>query len=173
MIIVLSGPIASGKSTIAKRAARLAGAHHASFGDYVRHLAGSEGFSQRAVLRKIGQSLVETNPAGFVRDFLLFAKFHPGQPFIVDGLRHHSIWIELSKLASESHDKIFLAYVEIEAAIRRQRLRDRGLTDIDIELIDDDPSEYDVLHILKAEANIVINGGGSADTAATLLISEV
>src|SRR5437899_270677 len=101
MMVVLAGRTGSGKSTLAELAARRGGDRYASFGQYVRQLAQerSVDWSDRQILQDLGQTLVEEDPRRFVAAFLEYCGHHPSATIFIDGLRHESIWLELTAIA--------------------------------------------------------------------------
>ena len=170
--MVLSGRTASGKSTIAQRAADLAGVAHASFGDYVRHLAGvgAKGETARRKLQEVGQESVDADPEAFVSGFLDFAGYEPHQMLIVDGLRHESVLTALIRYTGQRDDRVSVAFVDVDDSTRFERLKERGLSEGEIAKIENHPSEWDVLHSLRAKATVLLDGEGDVDQQAVRLL---
>jgi len=175
MLIIVAGRTASGKSTIAKAAAELAGGRHDSFGGFVRERATAEGLdaADRRTLQDLGQSLVEAGPDDFVDQFLTYADYTPGSVLIVDGLRHASVLHALRRSAEKQGDGVRLVYVDVDEQTRLQRLRGRGLDDAAIQSVEVHPSERDVLQRLRGEADLVIDGAGSLAEVAALVRREL
>jgi dephospho-CoA kinase len=172
MIIVLAGRVASGKSTIAKSAANLAGASRTSFGDYVRHLAEERGLdaTKRETLQDLGQSHVQADVRGFVRAFLEFSSYKPGELLIVDGLRHEAVLAALREHVQQSQDQLGLAFIDVTDEVRLSRLRDRGLDEEAISAIERHVSEHDVLTSLRQEADLIVSGETDPAVAAESLL---
>ena len=56
-------------------------------------------------------------------------------------------------------------------AVRLKRLRDRGLSNEEVDAIDDDPSEQDVIHLLRNEADVLLDGAGNLEATAAELVA--
>ena len=164
MLIVFSGRTASGKSTIAKSAAAALNGKTASFGGYIRHLAIAENLDpeDRLTLQNLGQGLVEADPRTFTKNFLNFADYRAGSVLVVDGLRHLAIHQHLKDLIKPA-DEFFLIYVEIDDQERVSRLTARGIPRMEIDKIEQHPSEKDVLEGLASAADLVIDGNIPVD----------
>src|SRR5438105_3821546 len=111
VVLGVAGKIASGKSTLSTAFAETVGWPHASFGDYVRSVAREQGLdpSNRETLQKIGASLVDRDCEAFCRDVLAEADWKPGQPLVIEGIRHAEVKDALERLVSPS--KFVLTYL--------------------------------------------------------------
>src|SRR5690242_7997878 len=98
-VVALSGRIGSGKSALASRLAQCLGCERVSFGDYVRAAALAKGLEPTGEnLQLVGAALVEAGWEPFCRAVLAQAPWQPGQPLVVDGVRHVDALAHLKRL---------------------------------------------------------------------------
>jgi cytidylate kinase len=126
LILCFSGQIGSGKSSVSSAVAEALGWRRTGFGDYLRseiaRLGGDP--NDRKSLQDLGQARVDADPAAFCRDVLSSAGFHPGDDFVIDGIRHVSIFELLARLSQPSEARLlFLAAAEVA---RNARVRVRS-----------------------------------------------
>jgi hypothetical protein len=112
LLLCFSGQIGSGKSSVSTAVAEALGWRRTGFGDYLRseiaRLGGDP--NDRKSLQDLGQARVDVNPAAFCRDVLLFGGFQPGDDFVIDGIRHVSIFELLARLSHPNEARLlFLA----------------------------------------------------------------
>ncbi|MGQ0777904.1 MAG: AAA family ATPase [Pseudonocardiales bacterium] len=87
-VIAISGQIGSGKTTLTRALARQLGWPAASYGDVVRIEATARNLiPDRQTLQAIGAELAADWPE-FTRRVLQHARWQPGRPAIIDGIRH-------------------------------------------------------------------------------------
>ncbi len=154
-VVCFSSRMGAGKSTLASSLASSLGWPHASFGDYVRGVANQRGAGEsREVLQQIGEELVSTNLEVFTRAVISRVGWEKG--CVVDGIRHVQVLRALRTIASPL--PIFLVFVDIDESVRRQRLRQRGMTDEEIDAADRHTIEDQVRKMLKEEADICLDG---------------
>jgi hypothetical protein len=94
LLLCFSGQIGSGKSSVSAAVAEALGWRRTGFGDYLRSeitLLGGNPDSREA-LQDLGQRRVDEDPKSFCRDVLTAGGFKSGDNFIVDGVRHVSIF---------------------------------------------------------------------------------
>jgi cytidylate kinase len=87
-VLAIAGPIGSGKTTATLLAQRL-GWPQDGYGDTIRAIATARGLpASRSILQQLGMELTGTGWGTFTRLVLDHARWAPGQPLILDGLRH-------------------------------------------------------------------------------------
>jgi transcriptional regulator with XRE-family HTH domain/dephospho-CoA kinase len=129
VVLAFSGRIASGKSTLSAEVARSLGWKRASFGDYVRIVAKSQGLEpSREVLQDLGESLAKT-PEEFCRSMLAHFGWQSGEPLVIDGVRHREIVEALRRLVAPL--ELRLIFVDSADEQRRERLVRK--TDLDLD----------------------------------------
>ena len=113
-ILVLSGQIGSGKSSLARSIEEKFEISRASFGGYVRYLVRKSGGNDedRAALQDEGEQRVRADPRGFLIATLEFHGWNGTGSIVVDGLRHISILDEMRKLFGDD-----LRHVHLEADV--------------------------------------------------------
>lgn len=108
LLLCFSGQIGSGKSSVSTAVAAALGWRRTGFGDYLRNeiarLGGDP--SDRNALQDLGQKRVEDDPAAFCRDVLAAAGFQPGDDFVIDGIRHDTIFELLAALGVPSQARL-------------------------------------------------------------------
>lgn len=133
MVLVLSGQMGSGKTTVARELVRKLNTNFASFGSFVRTIAISRGIGfDRVSLQNLGQALIgEFGPDEFVKEVLISGQSTGSTITVLDGVRSVEIWHSVQKLASRS----VLVYLDIEEDERIRRLVKRdGLDTSSIQL---------------------------------------
>jgi transcriptional regulator with XRE-family HTH domain/dephospho-CoA kinase len=122
LVLGFAGKIGSGKSTISAEVARALGWPRASFGDYLRTVAKSNGFGEsREVLQELGASLVEKGAEEFCRAVLAHYQWNAGEPLVVDGIRHTEVVEALRRLVAPL--ELRLIFLDVDDTTRRDRLR--------------------------------------------------
>jgi dephospho-CoA kinase len=108
LLLCLSGQIGSGKSSVSKAVAEALGWRRSGFGDYLRsetvRLGGDP--DDRKALQDLGQMRVDDDPAAFCRDVLAAGGFHPGDDFVIDGIRHVRIFEILATVSVPSQARL-------------------------------------------------------------------
>lgn len=152
LLLCFSGQIGSGKSSVSTAVAAALGWRRTGFGDYLRsevvRLGGDP--NDRKALQDLGQNRVEDDPATFCRDVLAAAGFQPGGDFVIDGIRHVSIFEILAELGKPSQARLlFLGALETTRGARIQTRADapdfaRASTHrVEAELLDALPKKAD------------------------------
>jgi cytidylate kinase len=167
-IIALSSSIGAGKSSVARALAEYFGIPRISCGDYVREVAQQRGIdTSRVGLQELGESLVEIDPRDFSRAVLARGNWKAGA--VIDGVRHFEIYEALQQLAAPL--PVLLVYVEVDEAVRLQRLAERGMSPEEINASGAHSTEVQVRDVLRDRA--VLRLRGDRDTAETVgLLSE-
>lgn len=129
LLLCFSGQIGSGKSSVSAAVAEALGWRRTGFGDYLRgEIAQSGGDpDDRQALQDLGQVRVDQDALNFCRDVLAAGGFQPGDNFVIDGIRHVSIFEHLSQVSAPSDAKlIFLEAGEVTRSSRVQTRSDAG-----------------------------------------------
>ena len=170
-VLVLSGGIGAGKSSLAEALKVALQADNVSFGDGVRAYAEKNGIPtpDRAMLQELGQALVLTKCTYFVESVLAQA---PAQSLddrlIVQGVRHIEVLWELKRQLSGR--QILLVHIETPSLTREERVMKRDSVDRrDVARYDNDITEAQVLRILPQYAHFRVNG----ELPTSLQVAEV
>lgn len=127
IVLGFAGSIASGKSTLSTEVASSLSWQRVGFGDYVRTVAQRQGLGEsREVLQAVGASLLNQGIEQFCGAVLKQVDWAPGQPLVVDGIRHAEIVSTLRRLVAPS--ELLLVFVTVNESTREARLIERGLT---------------------------------------------
>ncbi|MGE0847735.1 MAG: hypothetical protein AB7L41_15825 [Flavobacteriaceae bacterium] len=154
LLLCFSGQIGSGKSSVSTAVAGAMGWRRTGFGDYLRaeiaRLGGDP--DDRKALQDLGQSCVNADPAAFCGEVLTTGGFRPGDDFVVDGIRHVSIFETLKQVGLPSDAKLlFLGAGESTRSVRVQARSDatdfaRASTHrVEAELLDVLPDRADAI----------------------------
>ncbi len=162
-VIVFSGQIASGKSTISTAVATALGCERISFGGYVRRVAADRGLNAGStqVLQELGQHLVERDSLGLCRAVLGQAAWKLGALLVIDGLRHVEIANELRKQVAPA--RLVLVHLSVDSKTRQRRFEGRmrkGLRPTGDSLLELDKhlTEVQVPNVLARMADLVLDG---------------
>lgn len=97
-VIVISGKISSGKTTLAKDISERFNLPVASFSGYLKHYCEKHKLpTDRKSLQDVGRKLVTTKPYLFLKHVVLFYKGN-SDTIILEGLRHMAIFEHLYKI---------------------------------------------------------------------------
>ena len=114
------GKIGSGKSTISKAVAKAMHWPFVSFGDHVRRVAIERGLTPlRANLQDVGLDLIGQGWEQFCLAVLRQAKWSPGEPIVIDGIRHEMAFRTLSELVRPATLKLVLVVTSEDERQRR------------------------------------------------------
>jgi hypothetical protein len=123
-VLAIAGPIGSGKTTTAALLARRLGWPLAGYGDTIRATAAARGLpASRSTLQQLGLELTGGGWDTFTRLVLQHARWAPGQPLILDGLRHLPAAGALR--AATAPLLGIIIYLDIPAGIASARARQR------------------------------------------------
>ena len=158
LVLCFSGGIASGKTTVASAVAERFGLGSASFGRFVRSTAKARGVpEERERLQALGESLIEQMGwQGFCRAVLDAASWKPGSSLVIDGIRHVDAVETIRVLVAPVPTK--LIFVDVPQEVRQARAEDRPGDVTDLARADAHSTEKDVHHVLKARADLVLDG---------------
>lgn len=108
LLLCFSGQIGSGKSSVSAAVAEALGWRRTGFGEYLRaevvRLGGDP--DDRKALQDLGKMRVDENPVAFCRAVLAFGGFQRGESYVIDGIRHVSIFDMLAALSTPSHARL-------------------------------------------------------------------
>ena len=156
-VLAFSGGIASGKSELSTAVAEALGYPRVSFGDYVRTVTGFRGLEQcRQNWQMVGEALLLEDPRQFCVAVLTQDSWTPGDPLVVDGVRHVDVTKMLSKLVSPS--ELRLVYIDTDTRIRVERLFQRTSDGGSLTTLDEHSTEVQVVGALRARADLVVDG---------------
>jgi cytidylate kinase len=154
-VVCFSSRMGAGKSTLTTSLASSLGWPHTSFGDYVRSIADDRGAGQsREVLQRIGEELISTSLGQFTRAVVSRVPWQQG--CVIDGVRHLEVLATIKQIVSPL--SVFLVFIDIPEAVRKQRLRDRGMTDREIYAADLHETEAQVRTVIGEQADLHVNG---------------
>lgn len=126
LLLCFSGQIGSGKSSVSSAVAAALGWRRTGFGDYLRseivRLGGDP--NDRKALQDLGQQRVENDSAAFCRDVLAAAGFQPGDDFVIDGIRHVTIFELLAAVGKPSQAR--LLFLGAHETTRNTRVQTRA-----------------------------------------------
>ncbi len=160
-IIVFSGLPQTGKTAIAKRLANALHWKFLSFGDFVRQQARARGTVEptRRELQDLGQKMVEMDVISFCREALNNADFSPGEPLVIDGIRHMQA-LEAVKVLSRGQP-VRLIYLQAPIKTREARSSSRG--ESDLSRVDAHKVESQTNVEILRSADLVVDSSGNPD----------
>ncbi len=155
IVLGLSGPSGAGKTSVSKAIADTLGWPRASFGEYIRTYARSQGLdeSSRDILDDLGTQLVERGATDFCRMVLTHFNWRSGEPLIIDGVRHEQVAKALRQLVAPMDFRI--VYLDIDDNTRKERLlHDHDVREEEIERMDSHLTEREVKEHLPQIADL-------------------
>jgi adenylate kinase family enzyme len=167
LVIAVAGRTRAGKTTLARKLAEQLGRPQSSFSGYVRAVASARGLpEERWVLQDLGAGLIEElGPRGFVEAALDHSNlFRERVPFLIEGVRHVTTWDALREIAEPGAAALF--YLEVSDGERDRRLAAEGISAAEGREWERHSTERDVLHVLAAKADLVLNADKPADYVA-------
>lgn len=129
VLLCFSGQIGSGKSSVSAAVAEALRWRRTGFGDYLRGEIARRGGdpNDRQALQDLGQTRVDQDAMKFCRDVLTAGGFQPGDNFVIDGIRHVSIFEYLAQISKPTEAKLFfLSAGEATRSLRVQTRSDAG-----------------------------------------------
>ena len=165
-MILIAGPVRSGKSTLARSVTEQFAGMRVGFGDAVRQRARSLGLpDERSFLQQVGEEWVARDPGGLCDTVLASAA---GQALVVvDGVRHRRVH-DLLRARAEGR-RVVLVFVDADVGVRRDRLASDGISDEAIDRVLGHSTETE-LPWLRDSADLVADG--TRDTAQVLVALE-
>lgn len=164
-MILVAGPMRSGKSTLARGIIERFGGIRVGFGDAVRRRAQESALPiERRLLQQIGEDWVTHDPEGLC-DVVLAPS--AGQAMVVvDGVRHERVHGVLRQRAQGR--RAMLIFVDADVCVRRDRLALDGIKDEAIEPLLNHSTEKE-LPLLREAADIVVDGTTDTNQALAAL----
>jgi dephospho-CoA kinase len=155
-IVAISGPIATGKTTIAKGLAARLEWRTFSLSQTIRKIAMDRGSPlTRSSLSLIGLELLARGSDTFVQLVLDDIGWTPGMPFLVDGVRQQAVYNAITLAVSPL--PTCLIYVEASFSVRAKRAMARDqITAAELREVDEHPLEQE-LAALRSTADLVLN----------------
>jgi len=158
LVLASAGRISSGKSTLSTHVASALGWPQVSFGDYVRQVAQRRGLDDsRAVLQEVGATLIAQGWEGFCHAVLGQGAWVPGQPLIVEGIRHAEALAVLRQLVAPS--ELRLVFIAVNEPTRAARLGQRGMPEREtLPGVEAHSTEAQVGTVLPGMADFTVDG---------------
>jgi cytidylate kinase len=171
-IVAFAGRIGAGKSSVAKALADHLGWKLTSFGAYIRTVASSRGLSlSRESLQAVGEELEATDATALCRAVLNAAFWQPGEPLVIEGIRHLRV-LEILKSLVAPQPLVFV-YLEADEEQRRSRLRDRGTGEAErLDAVEAHPTEQEVFTHLPKLADLVLSSAGGSESELATTVSK-
>jgi dephospho-CoA kinase len=165
-MILVAGPIRSGKSTLAGHIVGRFGGVRVSFGDAVRRRVKALGLpDERRLLQQVGEEWVAHDPEGLCDAVLMPSA---GEVMVVvDGVRHQHVQ-DLLRAQSQGR-RVIMVFVHVNIHVRRDRLIMDGISDEIIDRVLSHSTEKE-LPLLREAAEIVVDG--TMDTTPVLVALE-
>ncbi len=159
-IIVLTGPIKSGKTTLSRLLADALRVPLASFGRYIRSKAQRRGIppDSREQLQQLGLQLVSGDVQLLCRGVLNDVGFVSGKDLVIEGVRHVSVLTTIKDIAPGQI--IRLVYLESSVEDRAKRA---GISVEQMRILDSHPVEREI-PILKSMADLVMDTSAPAES---------
>jgi dephospho-CoA kinase len=157
-VIVVSGRIASGKTTFAENLAEKLRLTRTGFGDEVKARARANGLPEtREVLQEIGAELVESHAEEFCQAVLRRGNFVAGCGIVIDGIRHVEILDLLRRLVLPQ--PLFHIHIASPDELRKSRLQERDRRgEAALAVADSHSTEIQVGDKLPAIADLTLDG---------------
>lgn len=167
-VIVVSGKIASGKTTLVSYLVKEFGIPSTGFGKYLKSVAIERGLpDDRQTLQQLGQNLVENNVDAFCQAVLKNAGWPENKRLIVDGVRHQVVLDSLKKIIDPI--KLVLIFVALDDSSRNNRMIDRGREgEQALSIADKDKTEIELSDLAKL-ADLTIDGSTSLNVNKNLI----
>ena len=162
-VLAFSGSIGSGKSTLSLSLAQALNWPYVSFGNYVRSVALLRRLGEsREILQEVGESLIQEGWEQFCKSVLAQATWKPGEPLVVDGIRHIEALEMLRLLVVPS--ELLLIHIMVNELTRQARLDKRSPDDYaKMERIEDHSTEVQVKSQLPQIADLIVSGEKPTD----------
>lgn len=157
VVLGVSGPIKSGKSTLARALGRALGWKVCGFGDAVRAEARRRGITEsRATLQALGEELVAHDSAGLCGAALAQAEWVAGAEVVIDGVRHRRVLEDLWSLVRPA--ELMLVYVNVPDSVRVERASPSGISPEALWAMDQHSTEVEVRTALRRLADLEVDG---------------
>ncbi|MBI9013902.1 MAG: AAA family ATPase [Clostridiales bacterium] len=121
MIIMFSGKVGSGKTSLSKQLANDLQAEYISFGEYVVHIAKKNDLNHdnRKVLQNIGEEQIRKGWHQFCNGLLNYNTIVDFKLLVVDGMRHIDCYNTFQEMYPG--EEIIILYINIDNSVSLQR----------------------------------------------------
>lgn len=171
-IILFSGKIGSGKSTLSLEVSKKLKWPVASFGNFIRKYALlNEYDTSRKSLQYIGNYLISRGWTKFCKEVLNDSDWDGSSNLIVDGIRHIEAIDTISKIVKPA--KVYLIYISTKNNIRKKRLQIRNENDGTLIDVETHSTEIQVKKILYKRADFIIHNNEPIDAAVKNILKWV
>jgi dephospho-CoA kinase len=173
IVLGLSGASGAGKTVVAKAISNTLRWRTASFGEYVRTVARRQGLddSSRDVLEDLGEQLVKEDVERFCLAVLTHFNWKSGEPLVIEGVRHGQVAEALRRLVAPMDFRI--VYLEVDDQTRKERLRQRGTREEEVERMGDLPTERVVKEQIPQIADLTLQGTRPLDEVVSDIVTWV
>ena len=171
-VIAVAGRIRSGKSALTHRLSKLMLWRRVSFGGFLKHVAAAQGLSDtRESLQELGKQYVSDGVEVFVDRLLTHAQWKPGDPMVIDGIRHLSVLQALRDRVRPL--PVVLVFIDLGEQERQYRLDSLGLPASETVAWDQHPTELDVVipDRLRMNADFVVDGDQATEDMAQMVLA--
>lgn len=117
-------------------------------------------------MQRLGAKLIEDDIYSFCEKVLSQTKWKPGEPLIIDGIRHIEVADTLSKIIKPS--RLFLIYLEAAESIVKSRIGNEKF--LNAKKVASHSTEIQVEKVLKHRCHLVIDSGDSLDRSEKKII---
>lgn len=156
VVLALSGPIKSGKSTLAVALGRSLGWRVAGFGNTVRSEARRRGIAEsREALQALGEELVGGDSVEFCKATLAQAEWTAGAGVVIDGVRHRAALDALRLLVQPA--SLVLVFVNVADSTRLTRAAQSGISAEALRAMDRHSTEVQVRTVLRSAADLELD----------------
>ena len=107
--------------------------------------------------QQVGEELYGQGAGIFCRTVLHHYQWSPGQPVVIDGVRHVEVLQALQALVAPL--KIYLLYINVDDSVRTERLTRKGISAVNYE----HSTETQVQSQLPKIADFIIDGSQPVD----------
>lgn len=174
-VVTLSGAIGTRRSDIAVALAGRLAWPQIKFSAYISARLAAEGgdSTDRRMLQKLGQELVQSDAEGFVREVLAKAEgWEPGGNLVVDGLRHAEV--RLALLTAIRPSTLYYVHVEVDEVTRQDTAETvRGIQERLLYRYDQDLTEAQIPKILPAYADQIVDGSLPPSIVADKILAKL
>jgi dephospho-CoA kinase len=172
-VIIVSGKIASGKTTFAKALASENGYECVGFGDEVRSVAEGRGLPlTRETLQAIGEELVTNAPETFCEAVLARGNYRTGSGLVIEGLRHASVLTLLRVMVAP--DLLIHVHILSSDELRHERYSARAREgDALAPTLEQHSTESQLVRDLPESADVLINSNVNLDIMISMAKSKI
>lgn len=164
-VLIFSGGIASGKTTVSKALSQKYGWPVVGLGDCIRREAEKKGLpTNRDYLQGFGKSIVDESHKAFCQFILNNAtelfNWKMGESLIIEGVRHQEIVGMFREVVAPTN--VILIFLDVDEEIRKRRLKERSIDEYELfTILESHPNELQVKMVLPLIADLKIQGNQS------------